>query len=84
MCAPPRRRTRSACESSLPEVLGDAAVLVDPLDTDALAAAITDLTTLAASDAAHVAIVARGRDRAARYQWSATAGQLVALYRSLQ
>jgi glycosyltransferase involved in cell wall biosynthesis len=69
---------------SLPEVLGDAAVLVDPLDIDALATAITGLTTLSANDAARVAIVARGHDRAARYEWSDTAERLVALYRSLR
>ena len=56
--------------SSLPEVAGDAAVLVDPTDVgeiaDALARVLTDLG--AADD-----LRRRGPERAARFTWEATA-----------
>ena len=56
--------------SSLPEVAGDAAVLVDPLDTDAIASALTELL----SDADLRAVLsAAGVARAARFTWEATA-----------
>ncbi len=68
---------------SLPEILGDAAVLVAPDDIDALANAIAHLASLAPDDPERAAIGARGRARAARYQWSTTGDRLVELYRSL-
>lgn len=59
------------------EVAGDAAVLVDPFDVDAIAAGITaaldDIERLAAA----------GRERAATFTWSATADATLAMYREL-
>jgi glycosyltransferase involved in cell wall biosynthesis len=63
---------------SLPEVLGDAAVLVDPGDDDALAEA---LHRVLADDAWRTTLVTRGLEQAARHTWGATAEHLVRLYR---
>ncbi len=65
----------------LPELLGDAALLVPPGDAAALAAAVTDL--LADPDRA-AALAAAGRARAAGWpDEAATARTLVAVYREL-
>jgi len=62
---------------SLPEVLGDAAVMVPPSDVEALASAIDRVQT----DAAFRALLrARGYQRAARFTWPAAAKQLLAAY----
>ena len=66
---------------ALPEVLGDAALFVEPTDVDALAAAVAVLAD--PDDAARPDRIARGRARAARYDWATTAERMVALYRSL-
>ena len=66
---------------ALPEVLGDAARFVAPTDETALAAAIEALAD--PDDRERAAYVARGHDRAARYDWDATATRMVELYRSL-
>jgi glycosyltransferase involved in cell wall biosynthesis len=65
---------------SLIEVLGDAAVLVDPNDVDALA---HGLTRVLDDPGLRDRLVAKGRLRAARYQWDITVDQLLNLYRSL-
>jgi glycosyltransferase involved in cell wall biosynthesis len=65
---------------SLPEVLGDAAVLVAPRDTDALAGALAEVLTDAG---VRDALVARGRERVARYSWDRCAEGLVAVYRDM-
>jgi len=60
------------------EVLGDAALLVDPGDRDALAealASVVDSPELAAS------LSARGRAHAAEFDWARCAAGLLALYR---
>jgi alpha-1,3-rhamnosyl/mannosyltransferase len=56
--------------SSLPEVAGDAAVLVDPGDVDAVAAALTELIV---DDDLRAVLSAAGVARAARFTWEATA-----------
>lgn len=62
---------------SLPEVAGDAAVLVDPHDVDALAAAIVRV----ADDAGlRAELIRRGRDRARHFTWSAAVDRLVEAY----
>jgi alpha-1,3-rhamnosyl/mannosyltransferase len=62
---------------ALPEVLGDAARLVPPGDTDALAEALVALD----DDAERAALVERGRRRVGRFSWDACADGLTALYR---
>lgn len=63
--------------SSLPEVVGDAAVLVDPLDSgaiaDAMARVLTD-TTLRRE------LIARGYARAKTFSWSEAAARTRAVY----
>ena len=69
----------AARAGSLPEVLGDAARFADPADVDDLASAIAAaLEPATAHD-----LVARGRERAARYRWDVAANEMVALYERL-
>lgn len=64
--------------SAMPEVAGGAAVLVDPHDVDAIAAAVRRVT----SDAAlRDALRTRGLARAAALDWRAFAAANLALYR---
>jgi glycosyltransferase involved in cell wall biosynthesis len=63
---------------SLPEVAGDAALLVEPGDPDALAAA---LAKLAGDPSARQAAASRGRARAAEFTWDGCAAETVAAYR---
>ena len=66
--------------SSLPEVAGDAALLVDPRDSEAIA----DGLALVAGDAELRAdLVARGLRRAGEFSWARTAELTVQLYRLL-
>ena len=62
---------------ALPEVLGDAALLVAPGDRDALASALLQLD----DGGTRAALVERGHRRAAAFSWDACAAGLVALYR---
>jgi glycosyltransferase involved in cell wall biosynthesis len=59
-------------------VAGDAALLVDPLDADALAAA---LARAVADEAERARLLAAGRARVAAYSWSSTASAMLELYR---
>ena len=61
--------------TALPETAGDAAVLFDPADPDALAEAIR--TAIEQRDA----LAAAGRRRAAQMSWAKAAAQTVAVYR---
>ena len=68
----------TADRSSLPEVAGEAALLVDPGDVDALAQAILRIATdepLAAD------LRTRGRARAATFTWEAAAEAMERIYR---
>lgn len=56
--------------ASIPEVVGDAARLVDPLDTEGLAAALSDVLR---DDATADDLRARGPHRAALFSWDRTA-----------
>jgi glycosyltransferase involved in cell wall biosynthesis len=62
---------------SLPEVAGDAALIVDPYDVDAIARAIAQLID---DPSLRRDLVARGRSRAAEYTWRSAADRLVAVY----
>ena len=63
---------------ALPEVLGDAALLVAPGYADALAGAITRVLD---DGALRERLIASGKMRAARYSWSSFARNLADLYR---
>ena len=66
--------------SSLPEVCGDAALLVDPVYAEALGAAIHALI----EDPARAAgMAAKGRERARRRPWSAAAAETFRVYAEL-
>lgn len=62
----------------VPEVVGEAAVLVEPRDSDALAAA---LASVLEDEALRTSLVAKGRERARSFSWEETAEKMVALYR---
>ena len=64
--------------SSLPEVAGNAAVLVDPHDIDALAGAIRELC---GSPEARAALSRAGQQRATTFTWMRTAEKTLAVYR---
>lgn len=66
--------------SSLPEVAGDAALLVDPEDTPALSDAIGRLLGNAAL---HQQLSAAGLQRAATFSWNRTATETVGVYRQV-
>ena len=63
---------------ALPEVLGDAALLPDPTDVEALADA---LNTVLADDDVRARLIARGHDRVTRYTWDRAGDELAHLYR---
>lgn len=63
---------------ALPEVLGDAGLLIDPERADDLASA---LDRIVSDDAFAQACAARGVERARRFSWRETAAQVVDVYR---
>ena len=65
---------------SIPEVAGDGALLVDPLDIDELAAAIERVLS---DDRLRHELIGAGRARVAEFSWGATAERMAALYASL-
>jgi len=65
---------------SLPEVCGDAALLVDPTDATGLADALERVLT--DRELAHT-LVARGRRRAAQFRWEDAAANLLSVYRQV-
>src|SRR5680860_1041487 len=66
---------------AVPEVVGEAAELVEPDDVDALAGARGRVLT---DDARRAELVARGTERIRRYSWTTTASELVALYEHIR
>jgi glycosyltransferase involved in cell wall biosynthesis len=66
--------------SALPEVAGDAALLVDPHDAEALAAALHSLAT---QEDLRRDLIARGRRRAAAFSWSTAVARTWAVYQEL-
>ena len=66
--------------TALPEVAGDAAVLVNPEDTDELADAIT---RVAQDESLRTALRARGFERAREFTWERAAARTLEVYRTL-
>lgn len=62
--------------SSLPEVAGDAALLVDPHDVDAIAAAMLRLVT---DDALRAELARRGLENVKRFSWEKCARETLAV-----
>ncbi len=71
----------TSTSSALPEVAGDAALLVDPKDTDALGDA---LTRLAADDALREGLARRGLDRARQFTWESAVERTWHVYQELK
>jgi glycosyltransferase involved in cell wall biosynthesis len=65
--------------SSVPEVVGEAGVLVDRADVESLAPAIERLMT---DDRAVADLSRRGRERAAQFSWNETARRTMLAYRT--
>ncbi|NWF68802.1 MAG: glycosyltransferase family 4 protein [Chloroflexi bacterium] len=66
--------------SSLPEVAGDAALLVDPYDLEAIIDALRRLIT---DSTLRTTLIQRGFQQAPRFTWESAARQLVGIYRDL-
>ena len=67
--------------SSMPEVAGDAALLVMPEDTGEIAAALRRVAT---EPALATALAAQGRARAAEFRWENSARQVADIYRRVR
>ncbi|MGC9350201.1 MAG: glycosyltransferase family 4 protein [Anaerolineae bacterium] len=74
--------TPVACSttSSLPEVVGDAALLFDPTDVESIALA---LRRISHDGVLRADLSARGLEQAARFSWERTARETLALYRKV-
>ena len=83
---PPLEAMASGCPvvtsnaSSLPEVVGEAAIQVDPHDIDALAGAISRLV---ADPDLRLELRARGLEQAARFRWTDAARRVIDVYRKV-
>jgi len=66
--------------SSLPEVSGEAAILIDPLDVHQIAEAVIKL--LSDSDS-HQSLAKRGLQRAEKFTWKQTAEQVAQVYENI-
>ncbi len=64
--------------SSIPEVVGDAAILFDPLDPDAIRAA---LETVLDSASLRSSLIERGRQRKELFSWQRCARETLEIYR---
>lgn len=66
--------------SSMPEIAGDAAILVDPNDPEAISRGLVEI--LRGSDL-RAKLIARGKERADEFSWKRTAEKTIAVYESL-
>ena len=64
----------------MPEVVGDAALLIDPHDVEELGTAMYRLLT---DDALRRDLIAKGLKRAARFSWEQAARETLAVYRKV-
>jgi glycosyltransferase involved in cell wall biosynthesis len=67
----------AANTASIPEVVGDAALLFDPRQPDSIAAACSQLL---ADEALGQTLIARGRERATRFSWERVAAETLAVF----
>jgi glycosyltransferase involved in cell wall biosynthesis len=63
---------------AMAEVAGDAAILVDPTDTDAIAAGIERIAT---DESLRSTLVDAGRERVEHFTWASTAAEMASVYR---
>lgn len=71
----------AANTSSLPEAAGDAALLVDPTDTEAIAASFNQVLKMKAKEKA--AFRRLGREQLKKFDWSKSAGKILKLLEHL-
>ena len=64
---------------AIPEIAGDAALMVDPGDVDALASALVHVL---GDEQTRAHLIKAGRNRAARFSWADTASGLIEVYDS--
>jgi len=76
-CGAPVVASTASC---MPEVAGDAALLVPPTDVDGLAAALDLALT---DEALRADLIVKGRARARQFTWDKSARQLLDIYRRL-
>ena len=67
--------------SSLPEVVGDAAIMVDPYDVDALAKAMREVLTNAGL---RKTMIERGLAQAKKFSWEKTAEETLEVYEKVE
>lgn len=72
--------TLTSNATSIPEVVGDAAILLDPLDPAAWSEAMTHVVE---SDSAQAELRRRGIERSGRFRWMGTAEGTVRVYREV-
>ncbi|HQF09206.1 MAG TPA: glycosyltransferase family 1 protein [Spirochaetota bacterium] len=70
----------SSTSSSIPEVAGDACVLVDPLDTEALAASMEKILS---DRARRSAMTRKGLARSKQFSWEKSAARLLEIIRTI-
>jgi glycosyltransferase involved in cell wall biosynthesis len=66
--------------SSLPEVAGEAALMVDPYDVEAITAALRQLVS---DSALQAELIEAGRSQAAQFTWEKSAQRLLHIYRQI-
>jgi len=76
-CGAPVVASTASC---MPEVAGDAALLVPPTDVDGLAAALDLALT---DEALRADLIVKGRARARQFSWAKSAQQLLEIYRAV-
>jgi len=67
--------------SSLPEVVGDAAIMVDPYDIDGLANAMREVLT---NDGLRKAMIEKGLAQAKKFSWEKTAEETLEVYKKVE
>lgn len=67
--------------ASLPEVTGEAAIKVDPHDTDGIASAIREVLT---NENLRRELVSRGLKRASQFSWEKAAEETLKVYESVE
>ena len=66
----------TSTNSSLPEIAGDAAILVDPTDVDAIADAMLRLSR---DEALRAKLIAAGHENVKRFSWEKAARETLAV-----
>jgi len=70
----------AARAASIPELTGDAAVLLDPIDVDAWSGAVV---TLLADEVRRAALSRAGIQRARQFSWTRVAEQTLDMFRTM-